>query len=109
MTSEAQESGLLFIEQSHRVIDQLQDDPNLIEMTRVPTDNPVEIRTSPSGLEPIQIEEIMGSDNPEVSMPHVRSLGDVSAQPEIARTSGRASAPNPLHNLITIYNDEEIS
>jgi hypothetical protein len=25
----------------------------------------------------------------------------------MARTSWRASAPNPLHNLITIYDDEE--
>jgi hypothetical protein len=42
-------------------------------------------------------------------MPQAISPGDISAQPEIARTSRRASAPNPLHDLITIYDDEESS
>jgi len=78
-------------------------------MTRVPIDNPVKRWTSPSGPNPIQIEKITWSDNPEVSMPHARSLGDILAQPEIERTLGRESAPNPLHNLTTIYNDEESS
>jgi hypothetical protein len=101
MTPEAQARGFLLMEQAQRVIDQLQNDPDLIEMTRVPADNPIESRVGPSDPEPIQIEEIIGLDNPEVSTPQARSLGDVSAQPEIARTSGRESAPNPLHDLIT--------
>jgi hypothetical protein len=109
MTPEAQARGFLLMEQAHRVIDQLQNDPDLIEMTRVPVDNPIEIQVGPSGPEPIQIEEIIGLDNPEVTTPQARSLGDISAQPEIARTSGRESAPNPLHDLITIYDDEESS
>ena len=76
-------------------------------MTRVPTDNPDKSQVGPSGPELIQIEKIIGLDNPEVTTPQAGSLGDVSAQEKIARTSGRASAPNPLHDLITIYDDEE--
>jgi hypothetical protein len=56
MTPDEQEKGFLMIEQAHRVIDQLQDDSKLVEITRVPADNLVEIQTGPSGLEPIQIE-----------------------------------------------------
>jgi hypothetical protein len=55
-------------------------------MTRVPADNPIESQVGPSDLEPIQIEEIIKLDNPEFSTPQVRSLGDVSAHPEIAMT-----------------------
>jgi hypothetical protein len=55
----------------------------------------------------MQIEEIFGLDNPEVSTPQVRLLGDISSHPEIERTSWRKSAPNPIHDLITIYDDEE--
>jgi hypothetical protein len=82
---------------------------DLVEMTRVPTDNPIEIWGGPSDPEPIQIEETIGSDNLEVSMPQVGSPGGVLAQPEIVRTSGRESTPNPLIDLITIYDDEESS
>jgi hypothetical protein len=38
-------------------------------MARVPADNPVEIRVGTSGLELIQIEEIVELDNPEVTTP----------------------------------------
>jgi hypothetical protein len=40
-------------------------------------------------------------------VPQAGSPGDISAQPKIARTSGRESVPNHLHDLITIYDDEE--
>jgi hypothetical protein len=55
-------------------------------MTRVPADNPIESQVGPSDLEPIQIEEIIKLDNPEVSMPQAGSLGDVSTHPEIVMT-----------------------
>jgi hypothetical protein len=101
------ERGFFMIEQAHRVIDQLQDDPDLVGMTRSPTDDPDESRVGPSSPEIKEIDEIEGLDNLEVTMPHAGSLGDVSIQPEIVRTSGRASAPNPLRELINIYDDEE--
>jgi hypothetical protein len=78
-------------------------------MKRVPANNPDESRASQSGPELIQIDEIIGLDNPEVTMPQERSPGDISAQPKIERTSGRESAPNPLHDLIKIYDDDESS
>jgi hypothetical protein len=37
----------------------------------------------------------------------IRSPGGISTQPEITRTPGRTSIPNPLFDLITIYDDEE--
>jgi hypothetical protein len=46
--------------EAKRVIDQLQNDPDLVEMTRVHADNPIESQGEPSGLEPIQIEGITG-------------------------------------------------
>jgi hypothetical protein len=76
-------------------------------MKRVPIDNPIEIWEVQSNPKPIQIGETIGSDNHEASTPHVGSPGGVSAQPKIERTSGRESAPNPLHDLIMIYDDEE--
>jgi hypothetical protein len=47
-------------------------------------------------------------EKPKVSPPHIRSPGGISTQPEIERTPGRISVPNPLFDLITIYDDEEI-
>jgi hypothetical protein len=40
-------------------------------------------------------------------MTQAGSPGDISSQLEIVRTSRRASAPNPLHDLTTIYDGEE--
>jgi hypothetical protein len=40
-------------------------------------------------------------------MPQVGSTWRVLSHPEIGRKSGRESAPNPLHELITIYDDKE--
>jgi hypothetical protein len=78
-------------------------------MTRALANNPNESWVGPSDPELIEIDEIVRLDNPEVIMPQAGSLGGVSAQPEIVRTSGRSSAPNLLHKLINIYDDEESS
>jgi hypothetical protein len=53
----------------------------------------------------MQLEEIIGSENPEVPPPKIIS----SETSNIVRTLGRTSVPNPLFDLITIYDDEEIS
>jgi hypothetical protein len=41
LNSEAQTRGILVMAEAQRVIDQFQNDPYLIEMTRVPADNPI--------------------------------------------------------------------
>jgi hypothetical protein len=56
-------------------------------MERVSVNNPVENQGGPSGPELIQIKEIVKLDNPEVTIPQAGSLGDISAQPKIARNS----------------------
>jgi hypothetical protein len=91
------------------VIDQLQNYLDLVEMTRVPSENPIESREGPRNPELIQIGEATRSDNPKVSTPQADSSGGVSAHPDMERTSARESAPNLLHDLITIYDDEESS
>jgi hypothetical protein len=96
------------LEGAQRIIDQLKNDPDLIEMMRIPTDDPIKIQGEPSGLEPMQLEEITRLENPEVPPPQIISPGEISTQPKIVRTLGRTSVPNPLFYLITIYDDEEI-
>jgi hypothetical protein len=76
-------------------------------MSRIPVDDPIASRGEPSGLDPIQLEEITRPENLEVPSPQIRSPGGISTQPEISRTLGRTSVPNPLFDLITIYDDEE--
>jgi hypothetical protein len=78
-------------------------------MMRFPAENPIKSQGGQSDLESIQIKETIELDNPEASTPYFGSLGKFSSQPEIARTSERTSTPNPLFDLITIYNDEESS
>jgi hypothetical protein len=107
--TKAQRRGLLLLKGAQRIIDQLHNDPDLVEMSRILTDDPIERRGEPSGLEPIQLKKITELENLEVPPPQIRSPGGISTQPEIARTPGRISVPNPLFELITIYDDEESS
>jgi hypothetical protein len=78
-------------------------------MTRIPLDKPITRRGEPSGLYPMQLEEIICPENPEVPSLHIRSPGTIPTQPEASRMLGGIGAPNPLFDLITIYDDEEIS
>jgi hypothetical protein len=106
-TTKAQRRGLLFLEGAQRIIDQVQNDLDLVEMSRIPTDDPIKIRGELSGLDPIQLEKITELENPEV--PQIRSRGGTSTQPVIARTPGRTIVRNPFFYLITIYDEEESS
>jgi hypothetical protein len=108
-TTEAQRKGLILLEGAQRIIDHLHNYPDIVEMSRIPVDDPIENRGEPSGLESIQLEEIIGPKNPEVPPPQIGSLGGISTQPEITRTPGRTSVPNPFLDLITIYDYEESS
>jgi hypothetical protein len=87
------------MEQEQRVIDQLQNDLHLIDMTRVPADNLIESQEGPSDLEPIEIEETTGSDNPEVSMPQVGSLGGFWNHPKTSKEIRERKCTKPLTKL----------
>jgi hypothetical protein len=106
-TTEAQRRGFLSLEGAQRIIDQLQNDHDLVDISRILIDDPITIRGDPSVLEPIQLEEITELENPKVPSKRIISPGGISTQPEISRTPGRTSVPNPFFELITIYDEEE--
>jgi hypothetical protein len=108
-TIEAQRRGFLLLEGAQRVIDQLENDPQIIEMMRIPLDDPITIREETNGSESIRLEEITSLENPRVSLPQIRSSMTIPIQFEIPRTPGETSVPNPLLDLITIYDDEKSS
>jgi hypothetical protein len=107
MTHDACERWLIMIEQDQQVIVQLQDEPYLIGIMGSPTGNPDEIQAGPSNPKLLYIDEIVELDDPEIPTPQARSLGDVLVQSETVEKSGRESAPNPLNELINIYDGEE--
>jgi hypothetical protein len=76
-------------------------------MMRIPMENPITVRGEMSGLESIQLEEITVLENPRSPSVQIRSLGTISTLPEVSRRLGETGAPNPLFDLITIYDDEE--
>jgi hypothetical protein len=92
-----------------RIIDQLQNDLDLIDMTMIPTDDPIARKGEPSVLEPIQLEEITSLENPSAPSPQIRSPREISTHIEISREPGRIGVPNPFFYLITIYDYEESS
>jgi hypothetical protein len=74
-------------------------------MMRITLANPITIREELYGLDSIQLEETTGMENPKVPSPQDRSHVTIPTQYESPRTSG---VTNPLFDLITIYDDEEI-
>jgi hypothetical protein len=88
-------------------MDQLQNDPNIINMPRFLPDNPYEIHTRPNNPEFIDLDEITGLDDPEFTTPPTISPTNVSAQPKTIESSQRIGASNPLSEMIKIYDDDE--
>jgi hypothetical protein len=78
-------------------------------MTRIPTDDPITIREEPNGSESIQLEEITGTENPRVPSSQIRSPMTIPTQQEVPRVLGEIGVPNPLFDIITIYDDDESS
>jgi hypothetical protein len=107
MAQDMKERGLLMIEHVQQIIDRLQDDLDLIIMTRVPDDNPDESRISPSDPEWIDVDEIAGLDDLEFTTTPTKLLTCVSTQLETGETLGRTRTPNPLSELIKIYDYDE--
>ena len=75
-------------------------------MRTTPTD-PITIREELNGSESTQLEETTSQENPRVSSPQARSSVTIPTQYEVPRTPGEMGVPNPLYDLITIYDDEE--
>jgi hypothetical protein len=96
------------LEWVQRVLDQLQDDPDLSEMTGSPVDNPDRSQVGTSGPEFIDIDEIDGLDDLEFTTPPAGSPTGVATQPEIVWVSVETSTSNPLSEFIKIYDDDEI-
>ena len=107
MTRDAWEMWLLTMEKTQRIIYQLQYDPDLTGMMGSPTDNPYEIQIGPSGLELIDINEIVVLDDLEITTSQVGSPMGVSAQPETVEASQRTYTSNPLSEFIRIYDEDE--
>jgi hypothetical protein len=78
-----------------------------MNMARLPTDNPNEIQTRPSGPEFIDLNEINGLYELEFTMPPAGSPTCILAQPGTAKSSQKIGASNPLIKLIKIYDDDE--
>jgi hypothetical protein len=107
LVQDAWERGLLMLEWAQQVLDQLQDDPDLSEMTGSPVDNPDRSQVGTSGPEFIDIDEIDGLDDLEFTMPPAGSPTGVATQPETVWVSVETSASNPLSEFIKIYDDDE--
>jgi hypothetical protein len=76
-------------------------------MPRLPTDSLEESPAGPSDPEFIDLDNINGLDEPEFTMPPAGSLTGIATQSETAGVSVATSAPDPLHELIKIYDDDE--
>jgi hypothetical protein len=72
------ERGLLKFEHAQWIIDQLQNDLDIINMPRLPADNPDESQTGPSDPEFIDLDEITRLDDLEFTTPPTRLSIDVS-------------------------------
>jgi hypothetical protein len=68
-------------------MDQLKNDPDVINMPRLPADNPDESQTGLKSPEFIDLDEITELDNPEFTMPSIGSLKGVSDRPETVKAS----------------------
>jgi hypothetical protein len=78
-------------------------------MMRIPSNDPITIGGEPRGLKSIQLEEITSLENPRVPSVDIRSSVTIPTQSEVSRTPSETGVPNPLFDLITIYDDEESS
>ena len=78
-------------------------------MTRITPVEPITIKEEINGSDSIQLEETTGLENPRVPSPQARSSVTIPTQYESPITPGETGVPNPLFDLITIYDYEESS
>ena len=73
--------GLLMLEHVQWIMDQLQDDSNILNMTRLTEDNLDRSQTSPRGPEFIDLDDITWLYDPKFTTPSARLSTGVSTQP----------------------------
>jgi hypothetical protein len=106
---EAQKRGLLLLEESQRVIQQLEKYHQLLETMRIIPTNPSNVREELNCSDSTPLEETVSLENPRVPSLQARSSVTIPTHHEIPRTPCETSVPNTLFYLITIYDDEESS
>jgi hypothetical protein len=107
LAQDAQERGLLMLEQAYHVLDQLRDDPDLSETKGSPVDKPEISQVVTSGPEFIDIDEIVGLGDLEFMTSSVGLSASVANQPEKVWVSVETDTSNPLSEFIRIYDEEE--
>jgi hypothetical protein len=75
--------GTSHVRISTKVLDQLQADPDLLEMTISPVDKPERIQVGTSDPEFIDVDEIVRLDDIEFTTPLAGSPLGVATQPEV--------------------------
>jgi hypothetical protein len=70
--TKAQRRGMLLLEGAQRVIQQLENNPELVEMMRITLVDPITIREELNGSESTQLDETSGLENPRVPSPQAR-------------------------------------
>jgi hypothetical protein len=70
-------------------------------------DDSDENQIGPSGPELIDVDEFAGLNDPKFTTPPTGSMTGVSNQPKTVEVSMEISAPDPLYELIKIYDDDD--
>jgi hypothetical protein len=96
MTQDVKERGSSMLEQVQQVNDRMEYDPNVLETTGSPADNPDISQVGLSGPELIDLDKITELDDFELKTPPAGSPTYVLVQPETAIASHRNDASNPL-------------
>jgi hypothetical protein len=89
------------------VLGQLQNDPDLSEMTGSPVDNPERSRVGTRGPKFIDVDELARLDDLEFTTPLPRSPAGVETQLKTVWVPIETSVSNPLSKFIKIYDDDE--
>jgi hypothetical protein len=94
-------------QKAQQMMNQMWDNPNLIRMPRILTDNPEESPVGPSDPDFINLDNINGSDDLESMIPPAGSPTGITTQPEEVRVPVETITSDPLNKLINIYDDDE--
>ena len=108
-STKAHRRGMLLLEEAKIFIQRLENDPQLLEPIRITPHDTINIGEEINGLESTPLEGTVDPENPIVPSPQATSSVIIPSQQDITRTSSETGVTNILFDLITIYDDEEIS